>query len=131
MKRLRKLKPYLFSALGFALLTVFVVVSPAAEAANPLGNNPFQIFGGGKSIDQVGQEIQQDMLGIVRLVQVIGAVVAVGFLVWGGILFSSSANNPNRRAGAIACLFGAVIGIIIIANAGYIGGWIGSLTFGP
>ncbi|RUS44984.1 hypothetical protein [Cohnella sp. AR92] len=106
--------PYL---VVFALLFSFFSIGAMLGSGHAFAADDYvdksQIGGGTGNITDITTTLKDWILTL----RIIGAVVAVFGIVIGGILFSISLGNAQRRGIAIACLIGAAIGIVIIGKA--------------
>ena len=53
------------------------------------------------------------LLAVVEILLRLGAIVAVGFIIYGGILYMTSQGEPDKAAGAQKTLINAVVGLVI------------------
>lgn len=99
----------------------------------PLLPSWYKYLGGGK--DSTGQcavqfdfpeDISAILLAVVEILLRVGTFAAIGFIIYGGVLYMTSQGEPDKAAAAQRTLLNAVIGLIItiIATAvvAFIGG---------
>lgn len=72
------------------------------------------------------EDISAILLALVEILLRIGTFAAIGFIIYGGVLYMTSQGEPDKAAGAQKTLLNAVVGLIItiIATAvvAFIGG---------
>ncbi len=101
------MKPRIIGAIFIGLLFLILTV-PIAGADE------------GKPIDEIAKE-QKQFLNIASQIGNlynwavgIGGLVALGVLIYGGLLYSTSAGNPSRQGDAKEWMFGSLIGLSIL-----------------
>ena len=74
-------------------------------------------------------EVQGMAQSIVDGLRLIAGVIAIGSLIWSGILWMTAAGNPRQLEGARAAFIGAIVGFAIVvfaepiaASVGVVGG---------
>ena len=125
MTRIRRFLPGFF-ALAAVALALFFVPDAAMAQDFGLGNLTAEGFGlrGGSATDFVG--------GMISIVVGILGVVLVGLLVYGGILYMTSAGNEKRVESGKQVITWAIIGLVVVMSAFIISRFvIGAITDNP
>lgn len=79
---------------------------------------------GGKSGTQLGAEdVKSAVTAIANILAGISGMVAVGFLIWGGIQYIGSAGNQETATKAKQTITSSLIGIVIITCSYVIVQW--------
>lgn len=72
------------------------------------------------------QDITAILLAVVEILLRVGAIVAVGFVIYGGFMFMLSRGEPDKAANARRGIVNALIGLVIAIFATGIVSFIGS-----
>ncbi len=109
MKKLQKISKFVIPAamIILPLLSFGQVVNPPGVVVPP---------GTGLNL----ANIQDLITTIANYLIVIGIVIAVIFIVWGGIRYMAAHGNPEQAKAARATLFHGIIGAIIVLAVGVI-----------
>lgn len=100
--------PHLILLIGCILLTV-AAFSPFVEAAQRV----IPTLAGQPPPTTVPQYILYIYWGSLA----VGGVLAFGLIVWGGLLYITSAGNPSQQSNARAWIGSAVLGLLLLLGA--------------
>lgn len=78
-----------------------------------------------------GSDIGAILLAIVEILLRLGAIVAVFFVVWGGIQYVLSQGSPDKTKDAKDTIVNALIGVVLVMFATVIVNFIGSRLLNP
>lgn len=107
---MKKIKFYL-SSLSYALLGVFMSVASARAVS--LGEDAVPTL-----VPETGGMTLRGLLGnIVDVILIIVSIVAVLYLVWGGIQYVTAGGDADKASKGRVTITNAIIGIIIILAA--------------
>lgn len=107
--------------LGFP--TWYKYLSPTYYASDPDGDGP--LIAGCNLDVKFPESIPKILLAVVEIALRIGALVAVGYIVYGGFKFILSNGEPDRAAGARSTIINAIVGLVIAILATGIVSFIG------
>lgn len=89
-----------------ALIALVVILAPAVALAQGI-QNPI------KGCNQLGECLAQLIRGVLALV----GVLAVGFIVYGGLLYITAGGNDDQIRQGKNAITGAIVGIILVGLA--------------
>ena len=122
---MKAVKLLMVMAILLMQMMVFASVAGATATANPSGKLDISGLGNVDSSDSTtsAKNIQKELDKWITNLRTIGAVVAIFGIVIGGILFSVSLGNSQRRGLAISSMLSGGVGIVIVAKAPAIAGY--------
>jgi len=122
---MKAVKLLMVMAILLMQMMVFASVAGATATANPSGKLDISGLSNVDSSDSTtsAKNIQKELDKWITNLRTIGAVVAIFGIVIGGILFSVSLGNSQRRGLAISSMLSGGVGIVIVAKAPAIAGY--------
>lgn len=106
----------LVSLVLITLLTlVFAQMVVFAQSVEPIKEGACQVAGNCKSAP--GKTLTDTIRTIINLLSVVGGVLAVIFIIVGGLKYITSAGKQESVAGAKNTLLYAIIGLVLVAMA--------------
>lgn len=92
------------------LIVAFLLLSgAAAHAAPPIQGTPIEV-----------QDVENLIEGIANFLLTIGGIIAVGYMVYGGIKMATSGGNDTGFGEGKKILTNAIIGAVVIFGVGVI-----------
>jgi len=76
------------------------------------------------------EDIGNILLAVLEIVLRVGALVSVGFIIYGGFQYMLSQGEPDRTKGARTTIVNAVVGLVIATLATVVVNFVGSRLIG-
>ena len=107
-----------FKKIGRWAIPVTLALLPALVFAQVYGGTPPPPSAGAGAISLI--EIEQLIRRIAGFLIVIGVVLAVIFIIWGGIMYMAAGGDPAKATLAKSRIFNGIIGAAVVLGVGVI-----------